>query len=115
MGESKCMSDPTATRALRIAGVTLLATATAVGLGLLIVRDQVSRHQRGLFSPNTFERLAALGHLARSPATVESVTVLRDFIAWERRRLLRGRARSILRRMEAEARSAEAAAVGRER
>jgi hypothetical protein len=44
--------------------------------------------------------------MAKAEATVDNITLLRDFVAWEPRRLLRNRARSILRRMEGEAREA---------
>lgn len=88
---------------LKVAGITILAGAAAGALAALIVRDQISRHQRNLFNPHALRRLAALGHMAREKATVDSIRVLRDFVAWEPRRLLRERAMTILRRMEAEA------------
>jgi hypothetical protein len=40
--------------------------------------------------------------MTRESASVDHITLLRDFIAWEPRRLLRNRARSILARMEDE-------------
>ena len=77
---------------------------TAVSaVAALVVRDQVHKHQRDLFNPQPLRRLACLGHMARADATVDNITLLRDFVAWEPRRLLRNRARSILRRMEEEA------------
>jgi hypothetical protein len=88
---------------LKVAGITILVGAAAGALAALIVRDQISRHQRNLFNPRALRRLAALGHMAREKATVDSIRVLRDFVAWEPRRLLRERAMTILRRMEAEA------------
>jgi len=94
-------------RRLRIAGLTVLAAAAAGAVATLIVRDQMTRHRKDLFSPNALRRLAALGYLARSEPAVESVMLLRDFLSWEPRRLLRGRARSILRRMEDDARRDE--------
>jgi hypothetical protein len=36
------------------------------------------------------------------PATVDAVTVLRDFTSWEPRRLLKSRAAAVLTRMEDE-------------
>jgi hypothetical protein len=90
-------------RKTRIAGVTVLAAAVAAAVAALIVRDQVSRHRRNLFSPHALRRLAALGHIGRAGATVDNITLLRDFITWEPRRLLRNRARAILARMEEEA------------
>lgn len=89
-------------RNLKIAGVTLAAAAAAGAVMVLILRDQTSRHQKNLFSPHALQRLAALGHMTRESASVDHITLLRDFIAWEPRRLLRNRARSILARMEDE-------------
>lgn len=87
---------------LKAAGITILAAAVAGGIAALIVRDQITRHQRDLFSPRTLRRLAALGHLGREPASVDAIRLLRDFIAWEPKPMLRERARAILGRMERE-------------
>ena len=92
-------------RTLRITLITAGAAAAAAAVAALVVRDQISRHRRNLFSPHALQRLAALGHMARADASVDNITLLRDFIAWEPRKLLRDRARSILSRMESEARS----------
>lgn len=85
----------------RTIGIVLLVIAALTGLGALIMRDQISRHKRDLFSAHAFRRFAALGYLARMPASIDLVRTLRDFVAREPRRLLRSRARSILGRMEA--------------
>lgn len=90
---------------LKITLVTVLAAAAAGAVATLIVRDQISRHRRDLFSPSAFRRLAALGYMSRADASVDDITLLRDFIAWEPRRLLRKRARAIVERMEEEVRS----------
>ena len=90
-------------RRLRIAGITVVAAAAAGALAAWLVRDQMSRHRKDLFSPHALRRLAALGHMSRADATVDHITLLRDFIAWEPRRLLRKRARAVLDRMEREA------------
>jgi hypothetical protein len=87
-------------RVLRTTGFTVLAVAGAAALGALLVRDQISRHQRDLFSPHPLRRLAALGYVAGSPASVDLVLLLRDFIAREPRALLRKRAAAVLARME---------------
>lgn len=92
---------------LRITAITVVAAGLAGAALALIVRDQMSRHQRDLFSPSALRRLAALGHMSGQPATVDNITLLRDFVAWEPRRLLRNRARTIVQRMEDEARSRE--------
>ena len=89
-------------RKLKAAAITILAAAVAGGVVALIVRDQISRHRRDLFSPRALRRLAALGHMKREAASVDNIRVLRDFIAWEPRPALRARARAILARMEGE-------------
>lgn len=91
-------------RAWKTAGITLLAVAAAGAVAAIIVRDQLDRHQRNLFSPRPLQRLACLGHLARADATVDNIMLLRDFVAWEPRRLLRNRGKVILQRMEEQAR-----------
>lgn len=90
---------------LRTTAIAVLATAAAGALAALVVRDQISRHRRDLFSARTLNRLAALGHMATADASVDNINLLRDYIAWEPRRLLRERARSIVDRMEEEART----------
>ena len=87
-------------RVIRTTGFTILAVAAAAALGALLVRDQISRHQRDLFSPHPLRRLAALGYIGSSTASVDLVLLLRDFIAWETRSLLRRRATAVLNRME---------------
>lgn len=84
----------------------MLAAAAAGALAAVIIRGQISRFQRDLFSPRALKRLAALGHISREPASVDLIRLLRDFIAWEPRRMLRERAQSIVDRMldDAEAR-----------
>jgi len=77
----------------------VLAAAAAGALAAMIIRGQISRHQRNLFSPRAFKRLAALGHISREPASVDLIRLLRDFIAWEPRRMLRERAQAIVERM----------------
>jgi hypothetical protein len=74
---------------------------------VVLVRSQISRHRRDLFSASLLDRLAALGFICGEPASVEGITLLRDFVSWERHGLLRARARAILSRMEAEARGLE--------
>lgn len=87
-------------RITRTIGLTLLVIGAVAGLAALIMRDQISRHKRDLFSGHAFRRFAALGYLARMPASIDLVRTLRDFVAREPRRLLRSRARAILERME---------------
>jgi hypothetical protein len=90
-------------RTLKTLGITVLAAAASAAVVALLVRDQIDRHQRELFSPSPRRRLACLGHLAGAEASVDNITLLRDFVAKEPRRMLRNRARVILRRMESQA------------
>jgi hypothetical protein len=80
----------------------LLGVGAVATVGALIVRDQISRHQRNLFSTQALKRFAALGYLSGTPASVELVQLLRDFCAWEPNGILRRRATQILARMERE-------------
>lgn len=92
-------------KTLRTVAIAALAAAATGVLALWLVKDQMSRHQRDLFSPHAFKRLAALGHIAREQPSVGHITLLRDFMAWEPRRLLRDRARAIHDRMAGEVRA----------
>ena len=96
-------------RCLKAAGITVLAVAAVGVVAVWMVRDQLDRHQRELFSPQPLRRLACLGYMARADATVDNITLLRDFVAWESRRLLKVRAKGILKRMEDQAEAAAAA------
>jgi hypothetical protein len=93
-------------RGLKTAGIAVLAVGAVGAVAALLVRDQLARHQRDLFSPQPLRRLACLGHMARAEATVDNITLLRDFVAWEPRKLLKNRAKVILERMEDEAQGA---------
>ena len=75
------------------------AVAGAVG-GWIFAQRRLVRHRRDLFSPRPLRRLAALGFLAGQNG-VESIRLLRDYLAWETRPMLRRRATNIVRRMEA--------------
>ena len=84
----------------RIMGIVLLTVGAAVALGVLVVHDQIARHRRELFSSRPLRRMAALSYLAGREATVEAVQLLRDFVAWEPKPMIRRRAIRILNRME---------------
>jgi hypothetical protein len=87
---------------LRTAGYVLLGVGATSVAAALVVRDQISRHQRNLFSRQARKRFAALGYLAGAPASIEVVRMLRDFVTWEHNTILRRRAAQIVRRMERE-------------
>src|SRR5690606_27467852 len=99
-------SDPRAgrvrgrSRSLMTERIVLVAVGVAVTDRTLMVRDQLERPLRRLFSPRALRRFAALSHIAGANASVELVQLLRDFVAWEQRPLLRRRAAHILDRME---------------
>jgi hypothetical protein len=84
----------------RTAALALLTVAGAVGVGVLLVRAQIRRSRRDLFSPHPLRRLAALEYLGGAPASVDTALLLRDYVAWERRPLLRRRALTVLARLE---------------
>ena len=86
-------------RSLKTAGLTVLAAAAAGAIAAMIIRGQITRHQRDLFSPRALKRLAALGHIGREQASVDLIRLLMDFIAWEPKQMLRDRAQAILDRM----------------
>lgn len=90
-------------RTLKITGITLAAVAAAGAVAALVARHQMERHQRDLFSPLPLKRLACLGHLSRAEPSVSNINLLRDFVSWEPRSLLRNRGRVILKRMEDQA------------
>jgi len=83
-------------RALLFAG-GLTAGALA---GWLLAQRRFSTHQRDMFSPRPLRRLGALGYLAGQTG-VDTIRVLRDYLAWERQPVLRRRAQAILRGLEA--------------
>lgn len=92
-------------KTLKNLAIAALSAAAAGAAMTFLVRDQLSRHRRDLFSPYALRRLAALGGMARQGATVDNINLLKDYIAWEPRGLLRDRARAVLDRMEEEARA----------
>ena len=84
---------------LKFAAIGLVGAAVVGGAGVLLARDQMARHQAELFSPHPLRRLAALGYLRAQPG-VDNVLLLRDYVAWEERPMLRKRATAILAGME---------------
>lgn len=100
MGERRILHRRRERRALRIVGLVLLIIGAVAALGALLVRDQISRHRRDLFSAHPLRRLAALGYLAGMEPSIDAARLLHDYIAWEPRPVLRRRAEQILARME---------------
>ena len=91
--------DDRARTILKLAGVAALGAIVVAAAGVFVARDQMVRHRRDLFSPHPLRRLAALGYVRTHPH-IDSVMLLKDFLAWEERPLLRKRAAGILESME---------------
>ncbi len=96
-------------RIIKTTAWVLLALGAAATLSAIVVRDQIARHRRELFSSHPLRRLAALGYLGGREATVDTIRLLRDFVAWEPRPLIRRRAALVLERMEAQLQAGGAA------
>jgi hypothetical protein len=71
-----------------------------VAAGTLIWSRMQRQYRRNLFSPHTFRRVAALGYLRARPS-VNTAQLLREYVAWEPRPLLRDRGVKMLKRLEA--------------
>jgi hypothetical protein len=57
------------------------------------------QYRRNLFSKSPIRRVAALGYLRARP-TVGTAQLLREYVAWEPRAILRQRGVRMLRRLE---------------
>ena len=82
---------------------TNLATLGFLGgaaVGALVWSMQMQRFRRDLFNPQPLRRLAALGYLSGQPS-FDTARVLREYVGWERRTVLRRRGELLLRRIEA--------------
>ena len=83
-------------------GLKLKALFLTFGLGAVIgsalAQQSMGRHRQDLFSGRSLRRLSALGYLSGHPS-VETVQLLRDYLAWEEHPVLRRRADTIVRRM----------------
>ncbi len=75
------------------------AAAVGVAAGWVLAGRHIRRHRNDLFSPRPLRRLSALAGLAADPS-VANARLLRDYLAWEPRPLLRRRAAALLRGME---------------
>ena len=71
-----------------------------VAAGSLMWSSMQRQYRRNLFSKHMLRRVAALGYLRARP-TVNTAQLLREYIAWEPRSLLRQRGARMLKRLEA--------------
>jgi hypothetical protein len=77
-----------------------VAVVTGVVVGWQLGGRQIARSHEDLFHAQPLRRLAALNWLEESPEAA-TVSLVRDYLQWERQPLLRGRAQRLLRRLEA--------------
>lgn len=81
------------------------ATFVAVGFlggvaaGSLVWSRLQRQYRRNLFSRHAIRRVAALGYLRARP-NVNTAQLLREYVAWEPRAILRQRGARMLRRLE---------------
>jgi hypothetical protein len=81
------------------------ATFVAVGFlggiaaGSLLWSRLQRQYRRNLFSRHAIRRVAALGYLRARP-TVNTAQLLREYVAWEPRAILRQRGARMLKRLE---------------
>jgi hypothetical protein len=71
-----------------------------VAAGSLVWSRMQRQYRRNLFSKHTLRRVAALGYLRARP-TVNTAQLLREYVAWEPRQVLRQRGARMLKRLEA--------------
>ena len=71
-----------------------------VAAGSLVWTHLQRQYRRNLFSKSPLRRVAALGYLRARP-TVNTAQILREYIAWEPRAILRQRGAHMLKRIEA--------------
>ena len=71
-----------------------------VAAGSLVWTHLQRQYRRNLFSKSPLRRVAALGYLRARP-TVNTAQILREYVAWEPRAILRQRGAQMLKRIEA--------------
>jgi len=70
-----------------------------VAAGTLFWSRMQRQYRRNLFSRSPLHRVAALGYLRARP-TVNTAQLLREYVAWEPRSILRQRGVKMLKRLE---------------
>jgi hypothetical protein len=84
---------------MRKGAVVSIGALGGLVAGFALWSRQQRADRQSLFSGNPVRRLAALGYLG-SQADEQTVTLLREYLAWEPKPELRRRARRLLRRVE---------------
>lgn len=70
-----------------------------IAAGGLVWSQMQRNYRRNLFSRHALRRVAALGYLRAKP-TVTTAQLLREYVAWEPRPILRRRGARMLKRLE---------------
>jgi hypothetical protein len=86
------------TRTSQLAALGFLGGAACGALAWSHLQKQ---HRRDLFSRHPLRRFAALSYLRTRPS-VSTVRLLREYIAWEQKPLLRQRGVSLMRHVESQ-------------
>jgi hypothetical protein len=81
-------------------GFVAVGFVGGVAAGTLLWSRMQRQYRRNLFSRSMLRRVAALGYLRARP-TVNTAQLLREYIAWEPRPILRQRGARMLKRLEA--------------
>ena len=77
-----------------------LLSSRGIAAGSLVWTHLQRQYRRNLFSKSPLRRVAALGYLRARP-TVNTAQILREYVAWEPRSILRQRGAQMLKRIEA--------------
>ena len=81
------------------AGFVAVGFIGGIAAGSLVWSRMQRQYRRNLFSKSALHRVAALGYLRARP-TVGTARLLREYVAWEPRSILRRRGARMLRRLE---------------
>jgi hypothetical protein len=77
----------------------MIGLAGGLLLGVALAAGYQRRHAQGLFSARARRRWAALGQLAVD-GTVDSLPLVREYVAWEPHPRLRRRGEALLRQLQ---------------
>jgi hypothetical protein len=81
-------------------GFAAVAFIGGLAAGSVMWSRMQRQYRRNLFSKSPLRRVAALGYLRTRP-TVNTAQLLREYVAWEPRSILRSRGVRMLKRLEA--------------
>ena len=95
----KCVARQAA-RVVTPAALLAVGFVGGITVGVSAWSRLLDVNRRGLFSLHPVRRFAAISYLGARPS-VDTVRLLRDYIAWESHSLLRRRAHRVLRNVEA--------------